>query len=90
MPIYEYKCNKCGKHFEIMQKISDKPVKICTHCSSKKIEKLMSQSSFSLKGSGWHKTDYAPGAQPKGKSCDIGEGKKADKQSPCATCPSAG
>ncbi|OGP07589.1 MAG: hypothetical protein A3G39_01200 [Deltaproteobacteria bacterium RIFCSPLOWO2_12_FULL_43_16] len=84
MPIYEYKCNTCGKHFEIMQKISDKSLKACVHCSSKKIEKLMSQSSFALKGSGWHKTDYAAN-----KPCDAGVGKKDDKQSPCASCPSA-
>lgn len=84
MPIYEYKCNACGKHFEIMQKISDKSLNACVYCSSKKIEKLMSQSSFALKGSGWHKTDYAAN-----KPCDAGVGKKDDKQSPCASCPSA-
>lgn len=85
MPIYEYHCKNCGKNFEMMQKISDKPLKECTYCSSTKIEKLMSQSSFALKGSGWYKTDYAP----KGESCKAGAGKKDDKSSPCATCPSA-
>lgn len=85
MPVYEYKCSGCGKQFEAMQKISDRPIKQCIHCSSKKVEKIMSQSSFALKGSGWHKTDYSG----KGKPCEIGEGKKDVKQSPCATCPSA-
>lgn len=59
MPIYEYKCNECGKEFEVIQKFSDKPLKKCIHCSSKKVEKLISQSSFHLKGSGWYATDYA-------------------------------
>lgn len=84
MPIYEYQCKSCGKHFEVMQKISDKPLKGCIYCSSKNVEKLMSQSSFALKGSGWHKTDYAAN-----KTCDAAAGKKDDKASPCATCPSA-
>ena len=55
MPVYEYQCNSCGKQFEIMQKITDKPVKTCIHCSSKKVEKIISQSSFALKGSGFIK-----------------------------------
>jgi predicted nucleic acid-binding Zn ribbon protein len=67
-----------------MQKISDKPVKECIYCSSKKVEKLISQSSFALKGSGWHKTDYTAN-----KSCDADSSKKDNKQSPCANCPSA-
>ncbi|MBI5588631.1 MAG: zinc ribbon domain-containing protein [Deltaproteobacteria bacterium] len=60
MPIYEYRCTKCGKDFEVMQKFSDKPVEKCIHCSGK-VEKLISQSSFHLKGSGWYATDYAKG-----------------------------
>jgi len=59
MPIYEYICNDCGKTFEAIQKFSDKPLKKCVHCASNKVEKLISQSSFVLKGSGWYATDYA-------------------------------
>ncbi len=59
MPIYEYICNDCGKTFELIQKFSDKPVKKCIHCAGGKVEKLISQSSFVLKGSGWYQTDYA-------------------------------
>ncbi|MBI5327157.1 MAG: zinc ribbon domain-containing protein [Deltaproteobacteria bacterium] len=86
MPIYEYRCKSCSKHFETMQKVSDKPVKECIYCSSKKIEKLISQSSFALKGSGWHKTDYANTKHGTDKTCDI---KNSDKQPSCANCPSA-
>jgi putative FmdB family regulatory protein len=57
MPIYEYKCRKCGV-FESIQKISDAPLKKCPTCKGK-VEKLISQSSFVLKGSGWYATDYA-------------------------------
>jgi putative FmdB family regulatory protein len=58
MPIYEYECTKCGKHEEVIQKFSDKPLKKCGQCSGKLI-KLVSQSSFHLKGTGWYVTDYA-------------------------------
>ncbi|MEE8541277.1 MAG: zinc ribbon domain-containing protein [Desulfobacterales bacterium] len=58
MPIYEYECTKCGQIEEALQKFSDKPLKKCTHCGAK-LQKLMSQSTFHLKGTGWYVTDYA-------------------------------
>jgi putative FmdB family regulatory protein len=58
MPIYEYECTKCGKIEEALQKFSDKPLTKCKSCSGK-LTKLVSQSSFHLKGSGWYVTDYA-------------------------------
>ena len=58
MPIYEYECTKCGKIEEALQKFSDKPLTRCRHCKGK-LTKLVSQSSFHLKGSGWYATDYA-------------------------------
>jgi putative FmdB family regulatory protein len=58
MPIYEYECGKCGRIEEILQKISDKPLNRCSHCSGK-LHKIVSHSSFHLKGSGWYVTDYA-------------------------------
>ncbi len=57
MPIYEYKCEKCGKEFEVFQGISDPAVTACKFCKGK-VNKLMSLSSFHLKGSGWYVTDY--------------------------------
>jgi len=56
MPIYEYQCKKCGQ-FETMQKITDRPLTRCPTCQSK-VTKLMSNTSFQLKGSGWYITDY--------------------------------
>jgi len=60
MPIYEYKCRKCGKQFEAFQGITEPELKSCKFCKGK-VHKLVSLSSFSLKGSGWYVTDYAGG-----------------------------
>jgi putative FmdB family regulatory protein len=57
MPIYEYKCRKCGKEFEIFQGITDQPLQTCPSCGGA-VHKLMSLSTFHLKGSGWYATDY--------------------------------
>jgi putative FmdB family regulatory protein len=58
VPIYEYQCTNCGEVFEAFQKITDEPLSQCKFCQSK-VEKLFSQSTFHLKGSGWYLTDYA-------------------------------
>ncbi|MCP4694072.1 MAG: zinc ribbon domain-containing protein [Desulfobacterales bacterium] len=58
MPIYEYECAECGHIEEALQKISEKPLTSCGHCSGK-LHKLISQSTFHLKGTGWYVTDYA-------------------------------
>ncbi|MGD8665340.1 MAG: zinc ribbon domain-containing protein [Desulfobacterales bacterium] len=58
MPIYEYECTKCAKIEEVFQKFSDKPLVKCQHCGAK-LQKLISQSTFHLKGTGWYVTDYA-------------------------------
>ena len=63
MPIYEYKCSKCGEIFEAFQKIDDQPLSRCKFCQGK-VEKLISHSSFQLKGAGWYLTDYAKKSQP--------------------------
>lgn len=57
MPIYEYQCDKCGT-FEATQKITDKPLSKCPTCKGR-VKKLISNTSFQLKGSGWYVTDYA-------------------------------
>ena len=58
MPIYEYGCAKCGHQTEVWQKFSDPPITTCEKCKGK-MKKLISQSSFHLKGTGWYVTDYA-------------------------------
>lgn len=67
MPIYEYKCTKCGKEFELFQNITDPAAKRCKFCKGH-VNKLISMSSFHLKGAGWYVTDYggkkAPSSEP--------------------------
>lgn len=58
MPIYEYQCSSCSKHHEIWHKISDQPKKICPDCSGP-LHKLISMSSFKLKGGGWYSDGYS-------------------------------
>jgi putative FmdB family regulatory protein len=63
MPLYEYECVKCEKVHEIMQKFSDGPLSECPDCHGQ-VSKIMSMSSFALKGSGWYTTDYKKSSKP--------------------------
>jgi putative FmdB family regulatory protein len=72
MPIYEYKCPKCGV-VEVMQGIKEKPLKKCPNCKAK-VERMISSSSFVLKGSGWYATDYAKKTPPPTDSSSAGNG----------------
>jgi putative FmdB family regulatory protein len=59
MPLYEYRCDACGQHFEKIQKFSDPPVDVCPNCGARQVEKLLSSPAIQFKGSGWYITDYA-------------------------------
>lgn len=92
MPIYEYRCTSCHDDFEVSQKITDAPLTDCPKCQGR-LEKLISQTSFVLKGNGWYMTDYAR------KNSSEGAKKEADKPAACSEsgskpscsgCPSAG
>jgi len=77
MPIYEYTCKRCG-NFEIMQRITEEPLKKCPTCGAK-VTKLISRSAFHLKGGGWYATDYArnnSGKTDETKSTTTGETKE--------------
>lgn len=76
MPIYEYECTECGKIEEALQKFSGKPLQTCRYCSGK-LQKLISQSTFHLKGTGWYATDYA---NKSGSSSSKSKGKKIDAE----------
>ena len=58
MPIYEYQCAKCGQTIEVIQKMSDKPLKKHEGCGGA-LTKLISAAGFQFKGTGWYVTDYA-------------------------------
>jgi putative FmdB family regulatory protein len=74
MPIYEYQCKKCGE-FEVVQKITAPQLKRCPTCRGK-VSKLISNTSFHLKGSGWYVTDYG---RKEGKSKESGTESKDSK-----------
>lgn len=81
MPIYEYECLNCNKIHEFIQKFSDEPLKNCPICGGE-LRKLISQSSFILKGGGWYVTDYAR----KNSSNNGSNGKKSNKtETSCAS-----
>ncbi len=83
MPIYEYQCTKCGRKVEMMQKITDESLQTCPSCKGR-LKRLMSLTSFQLKGTGWYATDYKDKKEKKKKKADKGE-EKADKKSEKAT-----
>ena len=66
MPIYEYRCDQCGHQFEVLQKISDAPVKNCPKCNSNNPRRLVSAAAFKLKGTGWYETDFKTKKPKKG------------------------
>jgi putative FmdB family regulatory protein len=70
MPIYEYCCEHCGNELEAWQKITERPKKVCPVCGKHKLVRLISQTSFRLKGTGWYVTDYASGNNPSAKKQD--------------------
>ena len=85
MPIYEYQCEKCGEIIEAFQTFSEKPLKNCSGCSGK-LHKIISQSTFHLKGTGWYVTDYAgksPSSETKQKSTEgtVSTDSKSEKKS---------
>ena len=76
MPLYEYQCEACGLIFEARQKFSDAPLENCRECDGK-VNKLISQAGFALKGGGWYDQGYsAP-------SCSSAD------SSACSGCPKA-
>lgn len=79
MPIYEYRCDKCGEEFELFRSITDNGTPCCKFCDGP-VKKLISRSSFHLKGTGWYVTDYA-GKKPSGQE----EKKEASSESSPAT-----
>ena len=86
MPIYEYACKKCDGEFEISQRITDEPLKryLCPHCGKRTaVTKLISRSSFHLKGSGWYATDYGKNGSKSSSSDDTknGESKSSETKS---------
>jgi putative FmdB family regulatory protein len=83
MPFYEYECQACGAQVEVLQKITDAPLKKCTGCGKSKLVKLVSAPVFRLKGSGWYETDFKSDKENKRNLVgdDKGEGKADEPKS---------
>ncbi len=64
MPIYEYRCDGCGHDLEVLQKISDAPLRDCPECRQPTLRKLVSAAGFRLKGTGWYATDFKNKPKP--------------------------
>jgi putative FmdB family regulatory protein len=82
MPIYEYQCDACQHQFDAFQKITDAPLETCPECGGP-VHKLVSRTSFVLKGGGWYATEYGNLKPPKGESKESpkADAGKADKKS---------
>ncbi len=76
MPVYDYECKGCGHEFQREQRITANPVKKCPECGAMKAKRLISQTSFVLKGSGWYNDLYASNQPAKN---DEGSGKETSE-----------
>ncbi len=79
MPIYEYKCDNCGEQFEILQKVSERSLTECILCHDGSVKKLMSVSSFVLKGAGFYVNDYPSESKKKTKEKEKENGSSSSK-----------
>ena len=85
MPFYEYECRACGAQTEVLQKISDKPLRKCEECGKSSLVKLVSAPIFRLKGGGWYETDFKSEQDRKRNLAGDGEEKpKSESKSPDA------
>jgi len=94
MPVYEYECDKCEKVFEVQQRISDAPLEKCPECKAP-VRKLVSMSSFQLKGGGWYSDGYSSPANGNGGNGGsagkpVSDGDSKGKSAPPACHPGAG
>ncbi len=79
MPIYEYRCGKCGFQQEFLRRMSDAPLTRCPQCGKRSFKKLVTAAGFQLKGTGWYATDFkGSGAKPVAKQ-DSSESKSETK-----------
>ena len=84
MPTYEYQCDKCGRVFEVRQRISEAPLTACDACGGA-VHRLLSSTPFILKGEGWYVTDYPSESRKKAREAE----KKSDSPTPAAPASAA-
>lgn len=79
MPIYEYECKSCGHRLEILQKITEEALKKCPHCGKDSLSKLISATTFQLKGTGWYVTDFRDKGKAKPESDSASSSETTEK-----------
>jgi len=72
MPIYAYRCDSCGARKDVLQKVSDAPLTVCTECGAPSFHKELTAPAFQLKGTGWYVTDFRDNGKPKDKTPEGG------------------
>ena len=89
MPVYEYKCNACGREFEVQQRMSDPELTDCEVCGKPALERLISRTAFTLKGGGWYKDLYSS-TKPESKSSESkSESSASSSDSSSSSTPAA-
>ncbi len=78
MPIYAYRCAKCGHELDALQKLSEPALVDCPACGQPALAKLVTAAGFQLKGSGWYATDFKSGSKPAPAAADAKAGAKAE------------
>ena len=78
MPIYEYACSDCGYQMEARQRLTDPPLRQCPNCERETLDRLISESSFALRGGGWYSDGYGPKKDGDKKDGDKKDGDKKD------------
>jgi putative FmdB family regulatory protein len=93
MPIYAYKCSSCGHAQDVLQRIADEPLNLCTACGLETFSKQLTAPGFQLKGSGWYATDFKgskAGSTDKADTKTETPGPAADTKAPAAACGAGG
>ena len=91
MPIYEYRCGKCGFQKEFLQRLNDTPLTQCPECGKRALKKMVTAAGFQLKGTGWYATDFkgggaTPAAKPgKTEKADAKQDKPAAAEKPAGS-----
>lgn len=84
MPIYAYKCELCGHEKDVLQKLSDAPLRTCPACGGEGMVKQLTAAGFQLKGTGWYATDFKGSGSAKPEKPTSTEG------AACPACPASG
>jgi putative FmdB family regulatory protein len=91
MPIYEYRCSRCGFQQEYLQRLNDPPHTKCPECGKRTFNKMVTAAGFQLKGTGWYATDFKNGgSKPKAKDKPAeasGKDTTASKDAPAKDSP---